>query len=687
MFQRTYDAVAAEASGAIALRYTSAISQYHRIQASPGYRAAAEWAVETLRAAGVSVEVETYPARFDAAAWSNDHWPEWSCAAARLRVVGPDGAAQRLDLLCDYDAVPLSIVQRSTATPAGGVTAPLVLVERGEELEGYDGIDVRGTIVLTGGDARRVHELAVERFGALGLITDKMATIPNLREPMDLPDARQYTSFWWSGQEPTRAWGFVLTPRQGRALRAALKDATEPITVHAEVVADFYDGTMENVVATIPGETDEEVLVVGHLCHPQPSANDNATGAAATMEIARALTALVRRGTIPKPKRTIRCLLCPEITGSFAYLAMHEDRIAKTVAAINLDMVGEDPAQTGSTYTIVRSPIQTEGFSGALASRLLKHIATHDRASFSGMGGFASFAYAVLPYSAGSDHYIYGDPTVGIPCPMIINEPDKFYHTSADTIENVSPAVLHRSATLAGTYAAFIANAGAPEAVWLANEMAADFRADAANRTSDALADALAGNVTNEQLDAAWGKLTSQLHFRQERQEANLRSLLRLSIEAGNALDWLSRDVEQVVRDEVRRACDACRAVAKETTGGTVVAPGPRTLTAEEQEAARIILRRTFKGPIGMRYFDRHLPAEAQEGLRKLMQAHRHGMTIAGSALFWFDGARTLLDVADLVELEEGIRDMTFLLGFAGYLEASDVVTRVPATTREAADD
>src|SRR4051812_46051005 len=99
MFQRTFTAVAGEASGEIALRSVSAITQHHRIQASPGYRAAAEWAAEALRAAGVETEIEAYSARFDAAAWSNGHWPEWSCEKARLRVVGPDDAARALGTL------------------------------------------------------------------------------------------------------------------------------------------------------------------------------------------------------------------------------------------------------------------------------------------------------------------------------------------------------------------------------------------------------------------------------------------------------------------------------------------------------------------------------------------------------------------------------------------------------------
>ncbi|MGI8855744.1 MAG: DUF4910 domain-containing protein [Thermomicrobiales bacterium] len=686
MFQRTYAAVAGEASGEIALRSVGAITQHHRIQASPGYRAAAQGAAETLRAAGVAVEIESYPARFDAASWSSEHWQEWSCAQARLRVVAPDDAARALGVLADYDVMKLAVIQRSAATPPGGVTAPLVLLENGEEPEEYADIDVRGTVVFTGGDAQRVHHLAVERFGALGVVTDKMATVPGLREPMDLPDARQYTSFWWSGQEATRAWGFVLTPRQGQALRAMLREATAPITVHAEVVAHLTDGTMENVVATIPGTTDEEVLVIGHLCHPQPSANDNATGAAATMEIARALQTLVRRGALPQPKRTIRCLLVPEITGSFAYLAMHEERIPKTVAAINLDMVGENPAQTGSTYTVVRSPVQTEGFSGVLAGRILAHIARHDRASFSGASGFASFAHAVVPFSDGSDHYVYGDPMVGIPCPMILNWPDKFYHTSADTIDKVSPVALHRSVALACTYAAFLANAGAAEAVWLAHELAADFRADAAQRTRDALANALADEVTGGGLDAAWGGLTSQLHFRQERQEANLRSVLRLSDEARDALDWLSHDAEQVVRHELRRASDAFHAVAKETVGGVVSDPSPREWTEDERAASVLVLRRAVKGPLSMRFFDRHLSPDRREELRALVTAHPRGIGVASQTLYWLDGVRSLLDVADLVEHETGIRDVPFLVAFAALLEASGAVTRASIAAEVAHD-
>jgi Zn-dependent M28 family amino/carboxypeptidase len=45
------------------------------------------------------------------------------------------------------------------------------------------------------------------------------------------------------------------------------------------------------VTARLAGESEREILVVSHLCHPRPGANDNASGAAAALEAARTLAA------------------------------------------------------------------------------------------------------------------------------------------------------------------------------------------------------------------------------------------------------------------------------------------------------------------------------------------------------------------------------------------------------------
>ena len=96
------------------------------------------------------------------------------------------------------------------------------------------------------------------------------------------------------------------------------------VRLHAKVNSRLYSGKIENVTAVIKGRTDEEVLVVAHLCHPQHSANDNASGCGAVIEVARVLRKLVVEKRLPRPKRTIRFLLVPEMTGTYAYLATNK---------------------------------------------------------------------------------------------------------------------------------------------------------------------------------------------------------------------------------------------------------------------------------------------------------------------------------------------------------------------------
>src|SRR5439155_1631772 len=80
-----------------------------------------------------------------------------------------------------------------------------------------------------------------------------------------------------------------------------------------------------------------------------------------------------------------------------------------------------------------------------------------DARNLAGTSGYALFKWAVTPFSGGSDHYLFADPAVGIPCPMVIQWPAKFYHTNADTIDKVDPAMLRRAAIMASAYAYAVA--------------------------------------------------------------------------------------------------------------------------------------------------------------------------------------------------------------------------------------
>jgi len=79
---------------------------------------------------------------------------------------------------------------------------------------------------------------------------------------------------------------------------------------------------------------------------------------AALIEAAATLARLIAEGSLPQPKRGIRFLWPPEMTGTYAWCAEHEAEIqrGRWIAGLNLDMVGADQCQTGSIWELVDVP-------------------------------------------------------------------------------------------------------------------------------------------------------------------------------------------------------------------------------------------------------------------------------------------------------------------------------------------
>jgi hypothetical protein len=300
MFKPIVKAVTEEYSGLRAKNYVAEIIQHHRIQASPGYRAAAELCRQRLAGCGLAAEVLSFPATEDTRYWGIPMFQEWDCSAATLHLVEPADKAYKL---ADYSEVRCSLVQRSI--PVDEREFEVVLLEDGEDDSEYQGLDLQGKVVLTKGDLDRVRELAVDRHGAAGILFDGMGDMPPVRQRIDMADVRQYKAFWWRQPDQQKCFGFVLSPRSGDELRALIKararQGQAAVCVRARIDSRLYDGHIEVVSGLIAGQSDEEVLVVAHLCHPQPSANDNASGSAAVLELARTLQRLINSGTLPRP--------------------------------------------------------------------------------------------------------------------------------------------------------------------------------------------------------------------------------------------------------------------------------------------------------------------------------------------------------------------------------------------------
>ncbi|NJN16390.1 MAG: DUF4910 domain-containing protein [Oscillochloris sp.] len=639
MLQQLLAAVRSELSGPAAKALVARISQWHRIQASPMYREAAEWVYHSLRSWGIAAELESYPSREGVWAWGEPLFQEWSCRAGWLDLLLADGRRERL---ADYRALPLSLMPRST--PIDG-EFELTVLDGGTQLEHYDGLDVRGRLVLSRSSPAAVHAIAVERLGAAGVIYDGMRSIEVICPPGDLPDARQYASWWWWGGE-TRCFGFVLSPRQGAELRRRARRGS--IKLHAYVDSQLYDGAIEAVSACIPGSGPEEVLLMAHLCHPAPCANDNASGAAAVLEIARGLHHLIESGKIARPKRSIRFLWVPEMTGTYLYLERHAAQIERIVAGLNLDMVGADQALTGSVNLVVRTPDATASFVADLLEVVRESLAAPAH-RFNGRSDPPLYRQAVTPISNGSDHYILADPTVGIPTPMLIEWPDRYYHTSEDTLEKVSPQTLERNMTIAATYTLLLASAGLREAAWLADEMQARFVARLAHELAAAARETRGGHANR---GPVW---IDRIAYRVDRQQAALADLRRLD----PTFDPASYQAAAQAQAELLWGQFRSQLEAQHKPERSKLNP----------EDAALIPHRRYRGPVGPRAHLSRLALAERSNVEAALRRHPISSLSADLALYWADGKRTLGEILDLVELECDERNPAGLRTYFGVLE------------------
>jgi aminopeptidase YwaD len=669
MFKKSFEAIREEFSGQAAKGYVEDLTRYHRMQASPGFRQAANYCLEHLRQGHVQAEILTFPANEKTRYWSSQMFQEWEATEATLYLVEPKDERRKL---ADFRDCPISIIQRSA--PFEG-EAEVVLLEDGEEEAEYEGLDLKGKVVLTKGDLERVRELAVEKRGAIGIISDGMRETPPVRVRMDVPDALQYTSFWWAGWEK-KCFGFVLSPKEGEKLRGLIKkqarDGKPPVKVQAKVVSRFYDGEIEVVSALIPGETNQEVVVIAHLCHPRPSANDNASGSATALEIARTLRKLIDGGKLASPQRGIRFLWVPEMTGTYAYLATHEHELGRMLAGINLDMVGQNQELCGSSFLIECPPQAMPSFAPVLLERLREEL-LGETSAFGGTGSYALFRYAVTPFSGGSDHYILSDPSVGVPTPMIIQWPDKFYHTSQDTPDKVDPAMLSRVGSLAATYAYFLASAGQGEAIWLGYEMMARFKRDVVQFVQEKVTAAANLSEDADKLRELIVLLRKKVAYLVEREQQALASLKRLHPEIPTEA-W-QEEVAEFAKQELARGEAAIKVCLGEQDWIERPEETKRERDEWEEKAATLVPRRLYRGPISLRPYLNQLSDEERERLWQMRKERKRVFyTLPTLAEYWTDGRLSLLEIADLIELETGQRDVELLVEYFQMLSKLNLI-------------
>lgn len=526
----------------------------------------------------------------------------WDVSAARLDVVAPESFS-----LCDYRETPACLGMWSGPTPPGGLEAELV------DQESVRWSDVKGKLVLTWQNSASLKAKLVQ-FGALGAV-NAFTENPDLRED------RQWINAWgdngWAYTKgSTPLLSFSVTPAQSERLRALL--AKGRVTVRAAVDSRYYEGKYPWVTGVVPGlDPNEEVLVLAHTA--EQGAQDNATGVAASLEALRTIRKLVDSKALPRPKRTIRVLLMPELYGSLRYIEQHRKRMEATVASITVDTPAASYDLAGTEYTIHLAPHSGKSWADALMPRVVQAVLPARR------------PWHVAEHAAGTDAYL-SDPAIGVPNIWPYSGTGSVtHHNSADTPEKISRRSMGDLIGMVAVYLYYAASAGDSDVQWLSQLML-----DAACNELSVAASASASAHAAGNASAASFSL-SRLDYIADRNEVALRSLKRLQSTAGAAAPVVPR---------LRQFRDLQKARLADL--------GIQPYVSARAPGGPVVRRKR----IGTLPLD-DLPPAQREGFPS--GAWDRMVTFA---LYWCDGNRTVSEVAALTEMELG-RPLTF--DFAAY--------------------
>ncbi|MBC8327510.1 MAG: M28 family peptidase, partial [Planctomycetes bacterium] len=438
------------------------------------------------------------------------------------------------------------------------LTAPLVWVGGGSRAE-IEAAGVEGKIVVTEGSMSGVHSVACQEFGAEGVVC-----IAAGRSYDDLQLPWSGVGGWRRQEGAVTKFGFWIPAREGVSLKRRLQ-AGQQITAHAEVVSHQRDYDLEDIVCVIPG-TDPaapEVILSAHLFegYTKQGANDNLSGSAAILEIARTLHRLIEEQRIPRPRRTIRFLWGPEFSGTGPWVKANRALMANTLCNLNLDMVGEWLSLNQAFFCLMRTTYGNAHYVNDVVENYYRYVGETSRERIQGRSGFDKvprrivapsgadepFVYSIETHYGASDHEVFNDWSVQVPGVMMIAWPDRWYHTSGDRVDKSDPTQLKRVAVIGAASAWTIASAGDD----LARRIAAEVASNAARRLGHQFMLGLEwlNHATAESLATDARRARSQVRGSMLAELATLESVLELATDLAGVREHVTsmqRSVEAV---------------------------------------------------------------------------------------------------------------------------------------------
>jgi carboxypeptidase Q len=402
-----------------------------RLSGSPQAQAAVDYVADELKQLGLEVQLEKVTV------------PHWIRGAETAELIEYPGQATGTN-----QKVVLTALGGSTATPADGLVADVVVVNNFEELKALGREKVAGKIVvfnevfdkqkaaaglsfISYGEAVRYRGAGPKAAADLGAIAALVRSVANA--DYRLP----HTGFSVPAGIPAGA----VTAED--AILIADLAAQGKVRMHLTLTPQkLPDATSYNVIADLKGsEHPEQIVVVsGHLDSWDlgTGAIDDGAGVVVAMEAAEILQKLHLR-----PKRTLRVIAWMDeesgSAGSEVYTKDHTNDFPRHVAAIESD--------SGAAHPL--------GFSvrmSASAVELLRPVTNV-------LESFGATALQPSSYPPGADIAAMSD--AGIPALGLEQDGRTYFnyhHSAADTLDKVVPAELRENAAAMAVMAYALTN-------------------------------------------------------------------------------------------------------------------------------------------------------------------------------------------------------------------------------------
>jgi aminopeptidase-like protein len=303
------------------------------------------------------------------------------------RSITGDGVRATLDHLTHH--IDLEMHEVPTGTRVFDWTIPREWTIRGAYIKNAAGervVDFRSCNLHVLSYSQPVH--AKLRLAAL---KEHVFTLP------DQPQLIPYRTSYYA-----ESWGFCMAHERLEALPDGIYEVL--------IDSSLEDGSLTYGEYRHQGETDDEVLLSAHICHPS-LANDNCSGLALLTHLAKRLARL-------RTRYSYRFVFAPGTIGAIAWLARNEHRVDRIRHGLVVSCVGDGG---GPTYKRSRQ-------GDASIDRAMAHVLRHVGAS-----------PTILDFSPyGYDERQYCSP--GFNLPVGLFQRSQFatfpeYHTSADDLD------------------------------------------------------------------------------------------------------------------------------------------------------------------------------------------------------------------------------------------------------------